>query len=132
VKRTVLDASALISFYLSRPGAMKVEEVLKAAADGASDLFMSAVNWGEIYYALWRDQGQEIARKVLEQIAQLPIEIVPASREHAALAAEFKARYKLPYADGFAAALAQLHKAELLTADADFGRIKAEVAVVFL
>jgi predicted nucleic acid-binding protein len=132
VKRVVLDASALMTFFEGRPGAEKVKEIFAAAAEGKRELLMSVVNWGEVYYSIWHDRGAEDAQKALAYIAQLPIEVVPADTAQAKLAGEFKARYKLPYADGFAAALARLSKATIATADADFAAVKHEVALLAL
>ncbi len=132
MKRIVLDASALMTFFLGRPGAEKVKEVFAAAAEGKRELLMSVVNWGEVYYSVWRDRGPEDAQRALAYIAQLPIEVVPADTAQAKLAAEFKAQYKLPYADGFAAALARLRKAMVVTSDQDFNVVKDQIALVLV
>ncbi len=132
MKRIVLDASALMTFFLGRPGAEKVKEVFAAAAEGKRELLMSVVNWGEVYYSVWRDRGPEDAQRALAYIAQLPIEVVPADTAQAKFAAEFKAQYKLPYADGFAAALARLRKAMVVTSDQDFNVVKDQIALVLV
>jgi ribonuclease VapC len=123
MKRIVLDASAVITFSDNRPGAEKVEQVIQLAVDGKRELLMCVVNWGEVYYSIWRDQGPGFAHHVLAQIAQLPIHLVPADVELARHAAEFKANYNLPYVDGFAAALALNRKAILATSDKDFAEL---------
>jgi predicted nucleic acid-binding protein len=124
VKRVVLDASALMTFFQGRPGAEKVKELFESAAEGKKELLMSVVNWGEVYYSIWRDRGREDAEKALTYIGQLPIEIVHADMELTRLAAELKAQYKLPYADCFAAALAKGRKAIVATSDGDFGAVR--------
>lgn len=127
MKRVVLDASALITLYEGRPGADKVEEFLGGAIEGKTELLMSVVNWGEVYYTVWRGRGELAARKVLAELAQLPIEIVAADMELTRLAAEFRAQTKLPYADCFAAALAKNRKGALATSDLDFSAVRHEV-----
>jgi predicted nucleic acid-binding protein len=127
VKRVVLDASALITLYEGRPGADKVEEFLGGAIEGKTELLMSVVNWGEVYYTVWRGRGELAARKVLAELAQLPIEIVAADMELTRLAAEFRALTKLPYPDCFAAALAKNRKGALATSDPDFSAVRHEV-----
>ena len=117
MKRIVLDASALMTFSANRPGAEKVEQLIQLAVDGKRELLMCVVNWGEVDYSVWRDQGPGVARHILAQIAQLPIHLVPADVELARHAAEFKANFNLPYVDGFAAALALQRKASLATSD---------------
>lgn len=131
MKRVVLDASALMAFFLGRSGAEKVKEIFVATAEGERELAMSVVNWGEVYYSIWRDRGPDDAEKAIGYIAQLPLEIVPADIVQAKLAAEFKARYKLPYADGFAAALAEQRKAHLATADKDFNCLEKKLRILW-
>jgi predicted nucleic acid-binding protein len=65
-------------------------------------------------------------------LTNLPIEHCPADLELTRLAAEIKAQHKLGYADSFAAALAVVRRAEILTADADFRRIQSQVRVTLL
>ena len=124
MKRIVLDASALMTFFEGRPGAAKVEELLTRAAEGKCELLMSIVNWGEVYYAVWRAKGPGVAHKVAAEIAQLPIGLGDAGYELTKLAAELHANHKLPYADCFAAALATDRKASLATSDADFAKLE--------
>lgn len=131
MKRVVLDASALMTFFENRPGAQKVEEQLQLAIAGKRALFMSVVNWGEVYHSVWRAKGPGVALKVLGEIAQLPIELVDADDNLAKLAAEFRAQHKLPYVDGFAAALAVHRKASLLTSVSDFSHVEKKLDVLW-
>jgi len=131
MKRIVLDASALMTFFENRPGAEKVEQLIQLDFDGKRELLMCAVNWGEVYYSVWRDQGPGFARNILTQIAQLPIHLVPADVELARHAAEFKANFNLPYVDCFAAALAAARKASLATSDRDFSHVEKKLHIVW-
>jgi predicted nucleic acid-binding protein len=131
VKRAVLDASAVITFFENRPGAAKVEQVIQLAVAGKHRLLMSVVNWGEVYYSVWRAHGPDVALKVLSDIAQLPIELVDAGYELAKRAAELRAQHKLPYADCFAAALALNAKASLVTSDRDFAELQRQLTIVW-
>jgi ribonuclease VapC len=131
VKRAVLDASALMAFYEDRPGADRVEELIREAMEGKRALWMSVVNWGEVFYSVWRAKGQEAAERVIEEIAQLPIDVVDADIELTRLAAELRATHKLPYADCFAASLAKQRKAELATADRDFAMVQGELRILW-
>ena len=119
MKTYVLDASALMAFFEDRAGADMVEELLAKAAEAKHPLLMSVVNWGEVYYSIWRARGEKAAAAKLGDIAQLPIEIVSVDTELAKLAASLKAQHNLPYADCFAAALAQARRATLVTSDKD-------------
>ncbi len=131
MKRIVLDASAVMTFFEDRPGAVKVEEIVARAAEGKCELLMSVVNWGEVYYSVWRAKGPGIARKIVAEIGQLPIELVGAGYELTKLAAELQAQHKLPYADCFAAALAADRKASLATSDKDFARVENHIRVLW-
>jgi predicted nucleic acid-binding protein len=132
MKHVVLDASAVMIFFLDRPGAEKVEEQITLAMTGKRTLYMCVVNWGEVYYSVWRMKGREAAKHVAAGIAQLPLEIVDADYALTELAAGFKAEHKLPYADCFAAALAQTKRAELVTSDQDFSVVRKQIVVTMI
>ena len=130
MKTYVLDASALITFFENRAGAEQVEELLAKAAEAKRPLLMSAVNWGEVYYSVWRARGEPAAAAKLQEIAQLPIQVIDVDMELARLAASLKAQHNLPYADCFAAALAQARKATLVTTDKDFERARTTLKIL--
>jgi uncharacterized protein with PIN domain len=132
VKRAVFDAGALIALYEDEPGAQQVAGLIQLGRDRRYALSMSAMNWGEVYYVTWNGRGPGVARHVIEEIAQLPITIVPADLEQTRLAAELKAQHKLPYADCFAASLAILQRAILVTADSDFSLLKKKLTLLLL
>ncbi|HLI35056.1 MAG TPA: type II toxin-antitoxin system VapC family toxin [Terriglobia bacterium] len=131
MKAWALDSSALMTFFEDRPGADKVEELL-AKATANDPLWMSVVNWGEVYYSVWRARGERSATATLREIAQLPIEVVDVDMEMARLAASLKAEHNLPYADCFAAALARARKAVLVTSDRDFERIEGSLRILWV
>ena len=112
-----------MTFFEDRPGAAQVEELLAKGTERAHALLMSVVNWGEVYYSVWRTKGEEAANQTLREISQLPIEVVDADVELTRQAAALKANHNLPYADCFAAALAVARKAGLVTSDNDFERV---------
>jgi len=120
-----------MTFSANRPGAEKVEQLIQLAVAGKRELLMCVVNWGEVYYSVWRDQGPGFARQLLAQIAQLPIHLVPADAELARHAAEFKANFNLPYVDAFAAALALERKAALATSDRDFASVEKKLDILW-
>jgi predicted nucleic acid-binding protein len=132
MKTYVLDASALMTFFENRAGAGKVEALLVDAADAQRPLAMSVVNWGEVFYAIWRAHGEKAAIAKLQEIAQLPIQVSGVDMELAKLAASLKAQDNLPYADCFAAALAQARKATLVTSDKDFERVGPALKILWV
>lgn len=131
MKRIVLDASAVMAFFRGRPGSERVKELF-AGSESSRQLLMSAVNWGEVYYSIWRDRGREDAERALAHMARLRIEVVPVDAALAKLAGELKVRFQVSYADAFAAALGILRKASVLTSDPDFLRVKNQVKVSFI
>lgn len=131
MKRTALDASAVISFFEGRSGAEEIEELLAQGVAGKNELFMSVVNWGEVYYSTWRTHRHEAAHRMAEEISQLPIEIVNADSELTKSAAVLHAKHNLPYAECFAAALTKLRKAQLAASDRDFFKVKSEIEILF-
>jgi predicted nucleic acid-binding protein len=130
----VLDSWALIAFFEDEPAAEKVEKLLTQAAADRHKLLLSVVNWGEIYYNTMREVSQEAAEQHARAIAALPIDIVGVGDDLAIArqAAIYKATHKMSYADCFAAALAKLKNAELLTGDPEFKTVEKEVKISWL
>src|SRR6266487_2695720 len=113
----VLDSWALIAFFEDEPAAEEVEKLLHQATDEKHKLLLSVVNWGEVYYNTMRKVSQEAAEQKAKEMAIMPIELVPIESDLHLVrqAAIYKANGKLAYADAFAAALAKLRNAELIT-----------------
>ena len=130
--RKVLDSYALIAYFENEAGAERVGELIKQARDKDHPLLISVVNWGEVYYVIARTAGKSAAEEALRIIDTLPIEIIPADRELAKLAAEIKSTHKLSFADCFAAALAKLRRADLVTGDREFEALETAVNIVWL
>ncbi len=130
--RKVLDSYAVIAFFENESGAERVAELFKQARDRDKPLFMSVINWGEVYYILSRTAGPETAQRALRSLETLPIELVPADKEAARLAAEFKSSRRMSYADCFAAALARMKHADLVTGDREFKEIEDTITIVWL
>ena len=128
----VLDASALLAYFEKEPGYEKIQELLTAAAVGHRRLFLSTVNWGEVYYVTHRTHGVSQANQVAQVIETFPVELVDVDVEIAKQAALFKVSHKLPYVDCFAAALAKTRKATLVTGDRDFKPLEGEIKVSWL
>ena len=130
----VLDSWALIAFFEDEPAAEQVEKLLAQAAAEKHRLLLSVVNWGEIYYNTMREVSPEAAEQQARAIATLPIDIVGVGDDLtlARQAAIYKATHKMSYADCFAAALAKLRNAEVVTGDPEFKEVEGEVKVAWL
>lgn len=132
MKTYVLDASALFAYLQKKPGAMKVNELLKEGTRGRAKVLMSVINYGEVYGNLSRDYGADQAVRTINAVRALPIELIEATAQRAVLAADVKNRHRLYYADSFAAALAIEAKATLVTSDSDFRKLGHSFPVLWL
>jgi len=130
----VLDSWALIAFLEDEPAAAEVQRLLEQAVAEKHKLLLGVVNWGEIYLSTMREVSQEAAERTAREIAALPLEIVGVGEDLvlARQAAVLKATHKMSYADCFAAALAKIHGAELVTGDPEFKEVEREVKVAWL
>jgi len=128
----VLDSYSLIAYIEGEAGKDTMIEIFRSARDSGKPLYLSVVNWGEVYYITFREAGRERAEKVAHLISTLPIQIVDADLELAKQAALFKGTKKMSYADSFAAALAKERKAELVTGDKEFKQVEGEVKILWL
>ena len=128
----IIDAHALMVFLEKEPGYDKVQSILVNAAEKDNHLLMTSVNFGEVYYIVLRECGKEKVEEIEGVIKALPIDIVGADIELARDAAKFKAVKKMSYADCFAAALAKLHKGELITGDKEFKEVEEDIRINWL
>ena len=128
----VLDSYSVLAHLKDEPGAEQMDEVYRSAKESGHPLLISTVNWGEVFYITLRKAGRARADQVVDRLSNLPLEIVPADLELAREAAVFKATKKMSYADCFAAALAKLRKAELVTGDREFRQVEGEVKILWL
>jgi predicted nucleic acid-binding protein len=132
MRRYVCDANALLNYIDNRPHGLRIAAMLKEAARADQPLLISAVNWGEVLYLLWRSYGEEYVERMGAGAKQLPLKIMPATDEDALTAARLKAVHKLPYADSFAAALALRERATLVTSDPDFEKLGKQLPILWL
>jgi ribonuclease VapC len=128
----VLDAHGLLVFLEKEAGYEKVEQSFVAAVEKDKYLLMTSVNFGEVYYIVLRECGQEKAHEIEKIIRTLPVEIIDVDMQVAREAARFKATHKISYADCFAAALAKLHKGEIITGDKEFKSVENEIKIAWL
>lgn len=130
--RRILDAHGLLVFLEKDAGYEKVEQSFVTAVEKDKYLLMSAVNFGEVYYIVLRECGQEKAYEIEKIIKTLPIEIIDVDMQIAREAARFKAGHRISYADCFVAALAKLHKGEVITGDKEFKTVENEIKIAWL
>jgi len=128
----VLDSYALMSFFQDEPGADFVRVLIHKAMESDTSLLMSIVNLGEVWYSIARTNSPEIADQYVHEIKGMGIEIIETDWTLTRQAAMFKVNGNISYADCFAAALAKLKKAELVTGDKEFKSLEGEIKIAWV
>ena len=128
----VLDSYALMAFFEDEPGADFVRGLIHKAVESNTNLLMSIVNLGEVWYSIARTNSPELADQYIHEIKGMGIEIVDIDWALTRQAAAFKANGNISYADCFAAALAKSRKAELVTGDKEFKSLEDEIKISWL
>jgi predicted nucleic acid-binding protein len=123
----VLDSFALIGYLENESFAQAIEDLLHQAEKGVSRLNLHALHLGEVYYITLREKGQDVADLAYARIKRFPIKFIETINEELLLtAATLKANYPISYADSFAAALAKVNNALLLTGDPEFRTLEED------
>jgi len=94
--------------------------------------YISIINWGEIYYNTYRVQGKPEADAVIAQVGRYPIELVDADQALTLEAARLKGKYRIAYADCFAAALAGMLNGKVVTGDREFKNLEKEIDIEWI
>jgi ribonuclease VapC len=131
-KAIVLDSWAVMAYLEDEPAAEQVADLIADANEDGTPLLMTVVNLGEVWYIIARETTESEAERSIAEIKQLGIEIVDADWLLARQAAGLKAKHKMSYADGFAAALARHKKAHLVTGDHEFKQVEQEIQIIWL
>ena len=131
-KAYVLDSYALLVHFEDEPGAERVRSLLRSANAGKTKLFLSGINFGELYYTALRERGVNAAEEIRFILAQLPVEIVDADIALTLTAAKLKGRHPVAYADCFAAALGIRKGARVITGDPEFKKFGDAVSVEWI
>src|SRR5271165_7180927 len=106
-----------------QPATDAVEKLLDESLAGSAQLFMSAINVGEVYYFLRKTHSERVAESCRELSATVPATIEVPTADEIWDAALLKGQYPIAYADAFAAALAQKYRCPLVTGDPEFRSI---------
>ena len=128
-KAYVLDSWAVIAYLEDEPSAEQVEELIATAHEEQIPIYMSVVNVGEVWYTLAREVSEEEANAGVKILSDLRIQFENVDWELTQEAARFKSQNKMSYADAFAAALAKIKKADLVTGDNEFKPLDGEIKI---
>jgi len=120
-KKFVLDSYAILALVEDEPGAQVVADIL---SEEGTELYLSVVNLGEVYYIISRERGERAAEEVVRGIMEEEtVAIVEVSWPRAREAARIKAKGGLSYADAFVLGLALELKAPVVTGDPEIQAI---------
>lgn len=131
-KALVFDSWAVLAYLGDEASSREVADLIAGAHESRIPMYLSSVNAGEVWYILAREISESEADKAVADLVRLGIELVDANWPVVRIAAGFKARHRMSYADCFAAALAKDHKADLLTGDKEFKQVEEEVSIRWL
>jgi len=129
----VLDSSAVIRYVDSEPGADRVNALLKACVAGRAEVYVSAVQWGEIAGNLRKRLGPSEEMRILSALLPSEAEIIPVTAERAVRAAGIRVERDVPYADAIALEVAMsFQDSVLVTTDYGFKKVADLTRIEFL
>lgn len=116
----LLDTSALMALRDNELGAKRVSELLLDAERGELPCFGSFMTLMEIFYRVWKDEGESAGREAYADCLALPIQWIHESPVLLIRAASIKATHRLSLADAWIAATALELDATLVHKDPEF------------
>ncbi len=128
-KAYVLDTWAVIAYLEDEPSAQQIADLIANAHEEEIPIYITVVNVGEVWYTIAREISEEEANSSVKELHDLRIQFEDVNWELTREAARFKSRHKMSYADCYAAALANSHKADLVTGDREFRVIENQVKI---
>ena len=131
-KALVLDSWAVLAYLGDELAGEQVADLIANAHENRIPMYMSVVNAGEVWYILAREISEAKADSALTDLTGLGIELTDVDWPITRIAGTFKARFRMSYADCFAAALAKDRKSELVTGDKEFKQAEGEISIRWL
>lgn len=128
-KAIVLDSWAVMAYLEDEPAAEKIANMIADAHDDDIPLLMTVVNAGEVWYIVARRRSSSDADRALQWLSEIGIRLVEVDWPLVKIAASFKVKGNISYADCFAAALARHHRAHLITGDHEFRQVENEIQI---
>jgi predicted nucleic acid-binding protein len=134
----VLDSWAILAYLQDEPAAERIADMIADAQERGISLLMSVVNAGEVWYTLARRASVKDADETIGNLRQIGVRIVDADWQLTHIAAGYKAKGGISYADCFAAALtktasgADRRSAVLITGDQEFRQLEKDLTIEWL
>lgn len=131
-KAYVLDTWAVIAYLEDEPSAEQIENLISDAHEQQIPIYMTVVNVGEVWYIIARAVSEEEANKSVKTLRELRIQFENLDWTLTQEAAGFKSQHKMSYADCYAAALAKVKKADLVTGDGEFRPLEGQIKIQWI
>lgn len=131
-KALVLDTWAVIAYLEDEPSAQEIADLIASAHEEGLPVYMTVVNVGEVWYTIAREVSEEDANSSVKELHDLRIQFENVDWELTQEAARFKSQNKVSYADAFAAALAKVKKADLVTGDKEFKPLEEQIKITWV
>ena len=128
----ILDSWAVMAFFEDEPSAVKVADIIADAQAGGVPLLMCVVNAGEVWYTMARHRSTREAQEALRLMREIGIRMIDADFALTGIAAGFKVKGGISYADCFAAALAKQTGGTLVTGDREFKQLQKQISIEWL
>jgi len=128
-KAYVLDSWAVIAYLEDEPSGEQIEDLIATSHEEQIPIYMSVINVGEVWYTFAREISEAEADASVKILRDLRIQFEDANWELTQEAARFKSKNKMSYADAFAAALAKIKRADLITGDNEFKPLDGEIKI---
>ena len=132
MKHYLLDTSALLTLRDDEPGAARIASLLAESATGKVQCLGCFMSLMEVFYRVWKDEGESEGRLAYRQCLALPIQWVHESEALLSKAAEIKALHPLSVADAWIAASALNTNAILVHKDPEFKAVAVAQEVLAL
>ena len=119
----LLDTSALLTLRDNEPGAARVSQLLREASGNGSPCCGCFMSLMEVFYRVWKDEGESAGREAYAGCLDLPIHWIHESPKLLERAASVKATHPLSLADAWVAAAALESGATLVHKDPEFEQL---------
>ena len=117
MKRYLLDTSAFLILRDEEEGADQVAEILRQARQRRVYCFACFITLMEVFYRIWKDEGELEGRLAYEQCQALPVTWIHEDKTLLEKASEVKATHQVSLADAWIGACAILKNARLVHKD---------------
>ncbi len=121
-----------MAYLEDEPSAERIADIISDAHDNGVPLMMSVVNAGEVSYIVARRTTAAEADRTIALLQQIGIKFIEADWPLTKIAAGFKVKGNISYADCYATALAKHNNATLITGDREFKQLEKEITINWL